>query len=185
MIDRGVAGGHEIVETAEQTSQNGQAPSPVAPAPPEDGEPVWVEPDLDFIRALRRQGGDSLKKCFQCGTCSSACGLSPDRGAFPRKEMAWATWGAKRRLLEDPHERAVQSPEKRPVQVTQVVARDVAAVTRELETATGAPAPFLSLLDRVEPAPRPEGEPLELRQETRVEQIVAVAHGALPTARSR
>ena len=75
------------MEIAEQTSQ---------------GKPVWVEPDLDFIRALRKRGGESYKKCFQCGTCSATCGLSPDKEAFPRKEMAWAAWGMKDRLLKDP-----------------------------------------------------------------------------------
>ena len=64
--------------------------------------PIRVEPDLDFIRTLRRQGGDSLKKCFQCGTCSATCDLSPDAAPFPRKEMAWASWGMKDRLLADP-----------------------------------------------------------------------------------
>ena len=72
------------------------------PAASEGGQPVWVEPDLDFIRALNRQGGDSLKKCFQCGTCSATCSLSPDSEPFPRKEMAWAAWGMKDRLLRDP-----------------------------------------------------------------------------------
>ena len=66
------------------------------------GKPVWVEPDLDFIRALRKRGGESYKKCFQCGTCSATCGLSPDADAFPRKEMAWAAWGMKDRLVKDP-----------------------------------------------------------------------------------
>ena len=64
--------------------------------------PVRIEPDLEFIGTLRRYGGESYKKCFQCGTCSATCGLSPDREAFPRKEMAWAAWGMKDRLLKDP-----------------------------------------------------------------------------------
>ncbi|MHC4140664.1 MAG: quinone-interacting membrane-bound oxidoreductase complex subunit QmoC [Planctomycetota bacterium] len=67
-----------------------------------NGSPVRVNPDLDFIRLLSRQGGSSLKKCFQCGTCSATCDLSPDREAFPRKEMAWAVWGMKDHLLRDP-----------------------------------------------------------------------------------
>ncbi len=78
------------------------APSTVLSAHSGNGKPVWVTPDLDFIRALRDRGADSFKKCMQCGTCSATCGISPDLGPFPRKEMAWAAWGLKDRLLTDP-----------------------------------------------------------------------------------
>ncbi len=61
-----------------------------------------IEPDLEFIEALQRQGGETLKKCIQCGTCSATCALSPDRSPFPRKEMAWALFGMKDSLLNDP-----------------------------------------------------------------------------------
>ncbi|MCP4727904.1 MAG: heterodisulfide reductase subunit E, partial [bacterium] len=63
---------------------------------------MLVEPDLDFIRALSKQGGDLFKKCMQCGTCSATCSLSPDSKPFPSKEMAWAAWGMKEKLLRDP-----------------------------------------------------------------------------------
>ncbi|NOZ21391.1 MAG: heterodisulfide reductase subunit E [Planctomycetes bacterium] len=65
-------------------------------------EPMLVEPDLDFIRAATKHGGESLKKCFQCGTCSAVCAISPDNATFPRKEMALAVWGMKDRLVSDP-----------------------------------------------------------------------------------
>ena len=65
-------------------------------------KPVWVESDLDFIRMLSRQTGNFFVKCFQCGTCSATCMLSPDEKPFPRKEMAWASWGMKDLLINDP-----------------------------------------------------------------------------------
>jgi quinone-modifying oxidoreductase subunit QmoC len=63
---------------------------------------VRIEPDLDFIRSLEARSGESFKKCMQCGTCSATCLISPDEDPFPAKEMAWASWGMKDRLLADP-----------------------------------------------------------------------------------
>ncbi|OQX26120.1 MAG: heterodisulfide reductase [Desulfobacteraceae bacterium IS3] len=58
-----------------------------------------IEPDLEFIKNIRELGGDTLKKCFQCATCSVACPISPDNKPFPRKEMIAASWGLKDRLV--------------------------------------------------------------------------------------
>ena len=81
---------------------NSQENSQTAHSPFEDGKAILVEPDLDFIRALSKRGGDLYKKCMQCGTCSATCKISPDSKPFPSKEMAWAAWGMKDRLLRDP-----------------------------------------------------------------------------------
>lgn len=64
-------------------------------------EKYLAEPDLGFIREVTGLGGDSLKKCFQCATCSVACPISPEHKPFPRKEMIAASWGLKDRLLAD------------------------------------------------------------------------------------
>jgi quinone-modifying oxidoreductase subunit QmoC len=95
------------VEAAEEIPQvtpktRAQESLRTAPAPPEESGPVRLEPDLDFIRALRKHGVDDYKKCMQCGTCSATCDLSPDHEPFPRKELAWAVWGMRDRLLRDP-----------------------------------------------------------------------------------
>ncbi|RJP95679.1 MAG: heterodisulfide reductase [Desulfobacteraceae bacterium] len=58
-----------------------------------------VEPDVGFIKEIGEYGGDSLKKCFQCATCSVACPISPDTKPFPRKEMIAASWGLKDKLV--------------------------------------------------------------------------------------
>lgn len=61
-----------------------------------------ISPDVELIKYLKENGGDTLKKCFQCATCSVVCSLSPENEAFPRKEMISAGWGQKENLLADP-----------------------------------------------------------------------------------
>jgi quinone-modifying oxidoreductase subunit QmoC len=90
-----------ITVPEESAPPNGGRPSDIN-LPSTNGRPVRVDPDLEFIHALQKSGGDSLKKCMQCGNCAAACPLSPHRHPFPRKEMAWALWGMKDHLLSDP-----------------------------------------------------------------------------------
>lgn len=66
------------------------------------GERKAVGTDIEFIRYLKEHGGETMKKCYQCATCSVACELSPKEYAFPRKEMIQASWGMKDKLVSDP-----------------------------------------------------------------------------------
>ena len=60
-----------------------------------------LRPDPEFARALQAAGGETLKRCCQCATCAVACPLAPANNPYPRKEMVWASWGLKDKLMRD------------------------------------------------------------------------------------
>ena len=62
---------------------------------------VSLSPDRALLARLLGSGGESLRQCMQCATCSSVCELASAQSPFPRKEMLWAQWGMKARLMAD------------------------------------------------------------------------------------
>jgi quinone-modifying oxidoreductase subunit QmoC len=63
---------------------------------------IELKPDIQFKKEIERISGSSLSTCMQCGTCSVVCNLSPDEQPFPRKEMVYAGWGMKEKLIGNP-----------------------------------------------------------------------------------
>jgi len=61
-----------------------------------------IKPDLAFVNEIIKGGGESLKKCYQCATCSVVCNVTPEGNPFPRKEMVLAQWGQKDKLITSP-----------------------------------------------------------------------------------
>jgi quinone-modifying oxidoreductase, subunit QmoC len=91
--------GERILQEKLETEEQGDSQTSLSLS--NNDKSLCIDPDLDFIQSLSRQSGDTFMKCFQCGTCSATCEISPDTNPFPSKEMIWARWGMKDRLLVD------------------------------------------------------------------------------------
>ena len=62
---------------------------------------ITLQTDSEYTRQLMEAGGKNLKECYQCATRSVPCPLAPDAAPYPRKEMIWASWGLKDKLMSD------------------------------------------------------------------------------------
>jgi quinone-modifying oxidoreductase subunit QmoC len=56
-----------------------------------------------LLGRVLESGGEDLRKCMQCATCSSVCQILDGRSPGPRREMLWAQWGLGDRLMSDPN----------------------------------------------------------------------------------
>ncbi len=63
---------------------------------------IEVNPDIKFKKQLKQVSKSSLNECMQCGNCTVVCSLAPEERPFPRKEMIWAGWGMKDKLIGNP-----------------------------------------------------------------------------------
>jgi quinone-modifying oxidoreductase, subunit QmoC len=61
-----------------------------------------LRPDRELLSRVLGNGGEDLRKCMQCATCSAVCELADGHNPSPRKEMLWAQWGLRQRLMADP-----------------------------------------------------------------------------------
>ncbi|TET16498.1 MAG: 4Fe-4S dicluster domain-containing protein, partial [Dehalococcoidia bacterium] len=50
-------------------------------------------PDKETVDILREMGGDTLKICYQCGTCTGTCPWNLVRTFLPRRMMYRAQLG--------------------------------------------------------------------------------------------
>jgi quinone-modifying oxidoreductase subunit QmoC len=62
-------------------------------------ERIAINADLSIVQSLLKNGAADLKFCYQCATCTVVCPVTPDGAPFPRKEMVYAQWGLKDKLL--------------------------------------------------------------------------------------
>ena len=63
--------------------------------------PDLIVADPAAVDRMLGYGAETLRRCYQCGTCSVVCPRTPLEDAFPRKEMVWAQWGLEDKLLTD------------------------------------------------------------------------------------
>ena len=71
----------------------------IQPVASSANERIAINGDLEFVQELLGSGAAELKYCYQCATCTVVCPITPDESPFPRKEMVYAQFGLKEKLV--------------------------------------------------------------------------------------
>ena len=61
-----------------------------------------VIPSTEFRNELKKRGGATAARCYQCATCTAVCELAQEDEPFPRRQMILAQWGLVDQLAADP-----------------------------------------------------------------------------------
>lgn len=68
---------------------------------PKIREPARANPDFKY-EVLEADGGDTLRVCFQCGTCTAGCIIANLTGKYHPRKLIWmAQLGLEDRILTD------------------------------------------------------------------------------------
>jgi ferredoxin len=60
------------------------------------------EADGNFLAEISALGGESIRKCYQCGSCTANCPLTAKTKAFPRRTLRFIQLGLVERALRSP-----------------------------------------------------------------------------------
>jgi ferredoxin len=60
------------------------------------------EMDANFLAEISALGGESIRKCYQCGSCTANCPLTAKIKAFPRRTLRLIQLGLVERALRSP-----------------------------------------------------------------------------------
>jgi ferredoxin len=58
--------------------------------------------DTGFLEEIRALGGESITKCYQCGSCTANCPLTAQIKAFPRRTIRLVQLGLRERAMRSP-----------------------------------------------------------------------------------
>lgn len=58
--------------------------------------------DTKVAEDLKRYGGDTFSKCFNCGNCTAVCALTDEDNIFPRRFIRYAQLGMTEKMMESP-----------------------------------------------------------------------------------